>query len=134
MKRQERSGFSLVELVIAIVVSGIVVYSLLSIFITAAGRNVRLEAASIALSLVSSKAEEVTSRAYSAISDEALTSFGTGYSDFFWEVESNFVSLEALDTPLATDSGYKKVAIRVSSANLPGGALEIFTVVTDAIQ
>lgn len=129
--KKGRAAFSLIELVIAIVVSGIVIYSLLSVFITAAGRNVKMEAASIAFSLANSKMEEVSSRAYQAISSEALTSFGAGYPSFFWLVESTFVSAEAPDLPLGSDAGYKKVAVYVSSANLPDSSIEVVTVVTD---
>ena len=55
-----KQGFSLIEMVIAIVIIGIAFYALISVFITVAPRNVNVEDITKATHLAFEKMEETT--------------------------------------------------------------------------
>ncbi len=126
-----KKGFTLVELVMAVAISGIAVYALLTVFINAAYQNVDLEALSMGLYLANARLEEVSNQSYSSITDEATTPFGSGFSDFSYEVEFDYVSSEALNDSVGTDFGYKKITVRVISSSLTS-SIEVVTLATDA--
>ncbi len=127
-----RSGFTLVELVIAVVITGVAVYALLTVFINAATKNVDLEALSIGYYLANAKLEEVSNRSYSSITEEAVSAFDGGFGDFDYEVEFDYVSSEALDVPTTgTGESYKRIKVRVTSNSLPS-SIEVVTLATDA--
>lgn len=128
--RAVRSGFTLVELVLAVVITSVAVYALLVVFSTAVYKHVDLEYLSMGLSLANGKLEEVSSRKYSSITGETSAPFGSDFSDFNCAVEFNYVSTEALDVPVGTDYGYKRITVRVTSSNLPS-SIEVSTLVTD---
>jgi len=124
-------GFTLIELTMAVVIAGLALYSLLMVAFTVTAKNVRLESLDVALYLANSKLEEVSSRSYNAISAEVLTPVGGVFSNFSSSVEVYYVSPEALDAPLATNLGYKKIVVKIFSSNLASTA-EISTLVTRA--
>ncbi len=125
-----KPGFTLVELSITVIVATIAVYSLLTIFMTAATENVGSESLSMAFYLASGKLEEVSSKSYDDIVSVDPTPFGSGFADFSSAVVVHFVSSEVLDDPVATDFGYKKVIVKVNSTNLTS-TVEVETLVTD---
>ncbi len=130
MVRKAKKGFTIIELVMTIVIAGIAVYSILTVFLTAATRNVDLEAVSIAAHLAHGKLEEVSSKSYANIVSEVPFSFGGDFTDFSGQVIVNFVTAEALDQVIASDSGYKKIVVYVNSGLLPA-SIEVITLVTD---
>ena len=125
-----KKGFTLIELAIVVVLATIAVYSMLTIFMTAATRNVDSESLTMAFYLANGKLEETSGKSYHNISSEATLPFGSGFSDFNSEVIVQHVSSEALDLAVATDFGCKKVIVRVTSSIL-SSPIEIATLVTD---
>lgn len=125
-----RRGFTLVELAITMIIATIAVYSLLTIFITAATENVDIEALTMGLYLASGRLEEISSQSYDSIASQASAPFSSGFGDFNNEVVVDYVSSEALDTLVETDFGYKKITVRVTSDNLPS-SIEVSTLATD---
>ncbi|MFA6548525.1 MAG: prepilin-type N-terminal cleavage/methylation domain-containing protein [Candidatus Margulisiibacteriota bacterium] len=125
-----RKSFTLVEVIMAVVIGGIVLYSLLTVFITATSRNTQLETLSTALFLANGKVEEISNQRFNLISSEALASFGGDFSNFSSSVEVYNVSAEALDTAIVASSGYKKIIVRVFSGNLLS-TMEVQALVTN---
>lgn len=125
-----KKGFTLIELVMTVVIAGIAVYALLTVFITSTSKNVGLESLSMGLYLANGKLEQVSNQSYSSITGEATSPFGSGFSDFSSTVNFDYVSSEALDVPVAVDYGYKRVIVRVSSSQL-SSSIEVSTLVTD---
>ena len=123
-------GFTLVELVMAVVVTGIAVTSFLTVFVTLINKSVDMDLLSTGLFLANGRLEEVSSQKYSSVTNEALSSFGGDFSDFNSEVVFCYVSAEALDVPIVTDQGYKKVIVVVTSSALTS-SIEVSTLVTD---
>lgn len=123
-------GFTLVELAISILIGGIALYSLLTIFITSTSKNVDLESLTVALYLANGKLEEVSGQSYENIVSENSTPFDGGFSNFNYETEVDYVAPDDLDTPVLTDQGYKRIVVRVTSGSL-ASSLEAVTLVTD---
>jgi prepilin-type N-terminal cleavage/methylation domain-containing protein len=126
----KKEGFTLVEVIMAVVIGGIILYSLLTVFITTTSRNTQLEAQSTALFLASGKLEEVSNQSFNLISSEGVTSFGGDFSGFSSSVEVSAVSAEALDTSVASSTGYKKIVVKIFSSGL-SSTVEVSTLVTN---
>jgi prepilin-type N-terminal cleavage/methylation domain-containing protein len=125
-------GFTLIEVVMAVVIAGIILIPLLSVFITATTRNVDQEAAGIGLHLAAAKLEIVSNKSFTNIISEPLTSFGSPFTDFDSEVIVNFVAADAPDVPVdPAQTSYKRISVRVTSALLTAGPIEVVSLVTD---
>jgi prepilin-type N-terminal cleavage/methylation domain-containing protein len=125
-----KKAFTLIEVIMAVVIGGIVLYSLLTVFITTTSRNTQLESQSTALFLASGKLEEVSNQRFNLISSEGLTSFGGEFSSFSSLVEVSAVSAEALDAVVAYATGYKKIVVSVFSAGSLS-TVEVSTLITN---
>ncbi|MFC1540482.1 prepilin-type N-terminal cleavage/methylation domain-containing protein [Candidatus Margulisiibacteriota bacterium] len=111
-------GFTLVEVIISVVVLGIVMYSLVTIFISSGFKGVNVERYTIGQTLAENKLEEAMVQDYGDVSDEAETAFGGDLSGYTYEIAMAYVSGEALDTPVGTDQGYKRVRVSIRHAQL----------------
>ncbi|MDI6731760.1 MAG: type II secretion system protein [Candidatus Margulisbacteria bacterium] len=126
-----KKGFTLVELIMAVVVAGIAVYALIGLFINTTSKNAGMEDVSIAAQLAEGKLEAVSSQSYDNISSEALSSFGGSFGDFYSQVIVINVASSELNTSVgAGDTGYKKITVYVSGGTLTS-SLEISTLATD---
>ena len=124
-------GFTLVELVMAVVIAAIAVYALISVFINTSGQNAKLEAVSVAVHLANGKLEQVSSKSYANISSEPLTAFSGNFSNYrSLVVVSNVSSSEPNLSVGSTVTGYKKVTVYVSSSLLQN-SVEVSTLITD---
>ncbi|MFC1571384.1 hypothetical protein ACFL31_02400 [Candidatus Margulisiibacteriota bacterium] len=131
MKIKNSAGFTFIELTMAVIIAGIALYSLLTVFMNAATKNVDLESVSTALHLANTKLEIISNQSYDSISSEAQASFGGDFSSFNSLVEVDYVSAAALDTITSSNEGYKRIKVFITSGNLTS-SVEIVTLVTDA--
>ena len=127
-----KKGFTLIELIVTMIISSIVLYSLLVVFMTATSKSVDQEGLAVALSLAKSKLETVCNQSFVTIVDQSLTPFGADFSNFAGEVIVVYVTDTDLDTVVAGPTNYKKITVRVSSSTLPIGTIEIAGLVTNA--
>ncbi len=129
---RSEKGFSLVELIIAIVIGGVLFYSLLSMFANTTTNNAKDEFMVQALYLANEKLETVSSKPYSSVADESLISFPGSFNMFKSVVLISNVSSIDLDTNTgASTTGYKKITVRVMSLGLNLGTVEVSTLITD---
>lgn len=110
-----KAGFNLVELIAAVVVTGILMYALIAIFITAGAKGVNVEAFTVAQLLASGKLEETMSADFADISSEAEVNFSGDLSNYSCDIVVDYVSSEALDTVVGYATPYKRVNVRVRS-------------------
>ena len=106
---KEKKGFTLVELVIAIVVIAIVMYAVIAIFITSGVKGVNVEVFTVAQSLAEGKLEQKMAMDFGDISNEGWTNFTGDLSGYRYQVAVNYVSAEALDVPVGYSTNFKKV-------------------------
>lgn len=123
-----KRGFSLIEMIIAIVVIGIAFYALISVFITVAPRNVNVEDITKATHLAFEKIEETTVKSFPGIDSVGATSFTGDFSQFQYQVIVDYVTSSEPDViaPGATD--YKRVKVRTWGGL--SGTVELVTLVT----
>lgn len=129
---KNKSGFTLIELVMALVIGGIIIYPLLAIFITAPQKNPSMEAFNIALHLANCKLETASNKKFNSISSEGTASFGGNFNDYNSEVVVHYVASSEIEVsvdPAVTD--YKWIKVRVTGANIPGGSVELTTLAAD---
>jgi prepilin-type N-terminal cleavage/methylation domain-containing protein len=126
-----KKGFTLIELVMAIVIAGIIVVPLLNIFINVSTKNPTLEPLGIALHLAEGKMESLINKEFGNITAESLTPFGADFSDYNSEVIIHYVASTELETyvdPATTD--YKWLKVKVTSNDF-SGTVEVVVLVTD---
>lgn len=117
-KNKQRLGFSLVELVIAVVVIAIVMYAVIAIFITSGFRGVNVEVFTVAQSLAENKLEEAVAQDFDDITAEAETSFGGELANYSYEITVDYVSGEALDTAVGFATDYKRIRVAIRHSQL----------------
>lgn len=121
MKRN-RPGFTLVETIISLVVLAMVMYSVISIFITSGSKGANLEIFSVAGSLAEGKMEQTLAKSFAAVSSEAPSSCGGDLSGFSSEVFVVYVSQEALDISAESVTNYKKITVSITHPQLSSPA------------
>ncbi len=110
---KKRSGFTMVELVITVIVIAIVMYAVIAIFVTSGFKGVNVDVFTVAQSLAEDKLEEATAQTFDEITDEAQTNFSGDLDDYSYEIEVDYVSAEVLDTVVASPTDYKKIQVRI---------------------
>ncbi|MDP8229667.1 MAG: prepilin-type N-terminal cleavage/methylation domain-containing protein [Candidatus Gorgyraea atricola] len=120
-------GFSLIELVIAMLIAGISILSLAFLFSQVMKTYAEPEVMQVATALSEQKMEEVTSFRYSDVADDGPTAFSGNFSNYTWQI-----TVSAVPTALAIDPGmtdYKQVEVTVSNGII--GSVTLATVVTN---
>ena len=125
-----KKGFTLVELVMAIMITSIALSALLGTFVLVTSRNVDFDSITVGMNLARGKLEEVSNQTFNSVTSEALTSFGGDFSGYSSLVVVQYVSREVLDVPVVGSTNYKKVAVWVSSSSL-SSSIELETLITD---
>ncbi|MEA3492765.1 MAG: type II secretion system protein [Candidatus Margulisiibacteriota bacterium] len=115
---KNKRGFSLIEVVISITVLAIVLYALIAVFITTGVKGVNVEIFTVAQSLAEGKLEETMALSFNNVTSESETNFSGNLSDFSYEIISNYVSGEALDTPVGYSTDYKKIEVLIRHPDL----------------
>ena len=132
MRKRHEAGFTLVEQIMAVVIGGVLFYSLSDAFLTSTVVATKDEFMAEALYLANGKLETVSSRSFSLVSSESLSAFPGSFTDFKSQVEITNVDSSSLDTSIGSaSSGYKKVTVKVSSSSIEFGFLELSTLITD---
>jgi len=117
-----KSGFTLIEVIISMLVIAIVMYALIAIFINTGFKGADIDAFTVAQSLAEGKIEESMAKSFGSISSEVETSFSADLSNYTYEIVVNYVSPEALDVPAGSITDYKKVTILIRHPQLQGVA------------
>ncbi|MDD5382106.1 MAG: prepilin-type N-terminal cleavage/methylation domain-containing protein [Candidatus Margulisbacteria bacterium] len=113
-----RKGFTLVEIIISIIITGIVMYAVLAIFITSSVKGVNIEIFTTAQSLAEGKMEQVMARSFSVVTGESQANYSGDLADYSYQVMVDFVSREALDQPVAYETDYKKIKVLIRHPKL----------------
>lgn len=118
IKIKAAKAFNLVETILAMVIIAVVAYSLIAVFYLAGIKSSDVETFNTAQSLASGKIEELMTRRFSLISTETETSYSGGISSYSYEIIASYVSAEALEVPLGTATGYKKITVLIRHPKL----------------
>jgi len=120
--RNNGSGFTIVELVAAIVVLGVCLAPVGAMFYTILEKQTKPEAIQVATALAEGEIERVTGLDFLAVVDEGPTVF-TNFPNYTYQVVVSILAGQP-DT-----SQYKKVEVRVVNSSLDI-SVSLFTIVT----
>lgn len=112
---KNKRGFTLVEVIIAIVVIGIFMYAGMDVLINSGKSSVTTDSIVVAQSLAEEKMEEIMSKPYALVSSEASTPFTGGFSSYVSSVNVDWVSDSDLDASTGSNTGYKRIRVSVSA-------------------
>ena len=121
------AGFSLIEMVIAIIILSIAVGTVLSAFSNVIKSTVTPELIDVSTDLAEKEMERVVGQRFSVIANEATTAYTGSYSNYSYKVD-----VAAVPVALASDAGmisYKQVTVTVTHAT--AGAVSLTTIVTN---
>ena len=123
-------GFTLLEFIISVAVIGIAFYALISVFITAAPRDINARALTIGAHLLNLKTEETMLKGFAGIDNVAATNFSAPFNNYSYEVVWQYVTMAEPDVvPFPYISTYyKRIKVRVWGPQL--NTLEVTTLVT----
>jgi len=110
------SGFTLIEIIAVIVILAIVLTPFSILVVNVMRQNIYSQALATATSLTEEEMERVTNLRFSAVTNEAAVSFSVPFSVYTHQVIVDYVNANALNTPVAGPTDYKRVQIRVNSS------------------
>lgn len=121
----KKNGFTLIEMVIAIVVISIAFYSIISVFMSLSPKNVNMEDFTKAANLSNRVMEETLTKNYADIVSQPAANFSAPFQNFRYLINVTNVSTADLNVP--DDSPFKKVDVFVWGGL--GATVEMTTVV-----
>jgi len=127
MKKGKKRGYTLIELVIAIVVVAIGFYSIMALFINVVPKNINVETLSRSSHLANKVAEETLAKGFSNISSVSPTAFSSPFSGYTYMVSVNYASTLEPNNTSMTPTNYKKVEVKCWGGT--ASTVEIITLV-----
>ena len=116
---KKSKGFTLIEAIVTIVIIGIFLTAGIGVFVNSGKTSSVTQNITVAQSLAEGHMEQVMANSYTNITSEAVTAFTGNLSQFSYQTVVNYVTQANLDTTSATDTGYKRIRVLISSTNLP---------------
>ena len=128
-----KSGFTLIETVMAIVIISILFYTLIAIFITLVPRSVMLENIDKRTYLAQEKTEELLARSFATISNVGTTPFSGDFSNYLFKIDVTYVASTELNTEVGGPTNFKRIKVSVwGGSENNSSTLEVITLVTSA--
>lgn len=124
-----RTGFTLIEIIIFIVIAGIILPVILVPFATSLKESLTPEKVATATYLAQQRMESFTKNSYASpeLAPAPLTSYTSAdISGYQWQWQISYVNEDLADS--ASDVGYKRILVRVADAD--NREIELQTVVT----
>ena len=111
MKRSK--GYTLVELVMAIVIMSIAFYALINVFISIAPLDINVSTMTIGTHLMNQEMEAMSIRKVSNVSSVDATAFPSPYGNYNYSITVNYVTTAEPDVTTTETTGIKRVKVRV---------------------
>ncbi|MBA4393785.1 MAG: hypothetical protein C0407_09565 [Desulfobacca sp.] len=129
INRKRAEGFTLIEVCIFIVLTGILMATIISPFVTSVSRSGQPEIVASAAFLAQERFEQLQTVAYSSIVNEASAALTGNYSAFSRQVTVTLVDVNL--NVSGSDVGYKRVVVTVFHSQLPAGGISVTSLFTD---
>ena len=121
-------GFSLIEIIVAVVIMSIAFYALITVFTIVVPRDINARTLTLGTHLANQKMEETTLKSFTAVASTSATAFPPPFENYYNQVIVNYVTTAELDTVSASATNYKRIKVRVWGPQL--NILEAVTIVT----
>lgn len=125
--KHNQKGFSLIEMVLAIIILSVFCGVVLSVFSDVMQSTVKPEIIDVSTGLAEKEMDRVTGLRFSSVANEASTSYTGNFSNYSYKVD-----LSAVPLSLASDAGmalYKQVKVTVTHST--AGSVSLTTIVTN---
>jgi prepilin-type N-terminal cleavage/methylation domain-containing protein len=113
-----RRGFTLFEVIASIVVSGIIIYAVLAIYITSGFKGINVEIYTVAQMLAEDKLEEVMVKDFANVTSASQTNFSGDLSNYSHQIVVNYVQGSNLNNPVGGPTEYKKIRVMIRHTKL----------------
>ena len=120
-----KSGFTIIETIIVIMVLGITLTPFAILVATVMQKNVYSQAQATAVSLAEGELERITGTRFSLLANEAQAAFSAPFMNYTHEVVVEYVNPLALNTPVVGPTDYKRVEIRIN--NVVSGTIKLIS-------
>ncbi len=117
----KRSGFTLIETIMGVVVIAISFYLLIAVLINLTPRTARVETITKKVYLAQEKMEEFLARGFAVAGNLGPSSFPGNFSNYQYQVIVTYVATNELNTAVGGPTPFKNVKVRVW-----GGPLDSF--------
>jgi len=126
-QKDKTRGFTLIEIVIAIVILSIALGTLLTVIANVTQQTVVPEFLNGASYLAERQFEQVTNRRFADVVSQGWTSFTGNFSDYAYQLNVGPVPVSLAADPGMTQYKQVEITVRHSSA----GAVSLYTIVTN---
>lgn len=109
------TGFTLIEVVLVILVLAICLTPLCILVVNVVQKNALSQAQATGAALAEAQMERVTSLRFSAVNNVAETPFSSPFSAYSYEVISDYVNADDLNTAVAGPTDYKRVQVKITN-------------------
>lgn len=120
MGLRKKGGFSLIEAILAVVVLAACFFGLTYVLSNTTTQNIDIDISTTAVLLAREKMAETKAKNFADIVDVASTNFGGNFTDFNYEVATEYVNSTGLDLPVAGPTDYKRIVVTVTGLEWPG--------------
>lgn len=118
-----RKGFTLIEMAMTIVVLGIAVITIMSMFIESSKQSVVCEVTAVATGLAEGKMEEVLRNSFTNVNSQATTAFSSPFEAYSSSVVVDYVNGSDFSHS-GSNTEYKKVTVTVSHSAISNVVLD----------
>ena len=126
-----KSGFSLIEAVLAIVLLAASFLVLAHLLSNTTVHNIDLDISNTAILLARDAMVEAKAQKFDDIDDVSITAFGGDFGDYNYQVEVDYVDPTDLGTPVAGPTAYKRITVTVTMSDW-SGIIKLYGLKTNA--
>jgi type II secretory pathway pseudopilin PulG len=126
-----RSGLTLIETLVGMVIIGLAFYILISVFASIAPRTANVDTINKKVHLAQSRLEEYLARNFSQVTSVGATSFTGSFTNYQSSIVVTYVATGDLNAAVAGPTNFKNVKVRVWGGPVDAlGTVELTTLVT----
>ena len=112
----KKRGFTLIEVILSVVILAVVLTPFSLLVANVIRQNIYSQAQATAVSLAEGELDRITNMRFSAVDDEASVAFSAPFLAYTRAAAVDYVNADALDTPVAGPTNYKRAQVSVNNA------------------
>lgn len=126
---KNNKAFSLIEIIMVIVILGITLTPFSILVVNVVQSNTRIQVTNTSVALAEGELERINNLHFSDIASVGPTAFSGPFNQYTFQIISDFVNFDALNTVVAGPTNYKRVRVIVNNSIF--GTVELTSVITN---
>lgn len=126
---KNNKAFSLIEIIMVIVILGVTLTPFSVLVVNVVQRNTQTQVTNTSLALAEGELERINNLHFSDIASVGPTAFSGPFNQYTFQIISDFVNFDALNTVVAGPTNYKRVRVIVNNSIF--GTVELTSVITN---